>query len=133
MWLCYFLVSGIYYCIYIVLQVLLHILTHTILLFPEYVVTPSQMLLQDIVQIMCRSIIVVIKYYMDCIIKYMPYVNIVNGVLTSIDQLLELMIRTSTHQIHNKLEHKYARHYEILMKEAIIMYVTTYVGSNTEY
>ena len=56
------------------------------------VLSPSQMLLQDIVQIMCRSIIVVIKYYMDCIIKYMPYVNIVNGVLTSIDQLLELMI-----------------------------------------
>ena len=28
--------------------------------------------------------------------------------LTSIDQLLELMIRTSMHQIHNKLEHKYA-------------------------
>ena len=42
-------------------------------------------------------------------------------------------IRTSMHQIHNKFEHKYARHYEILMKEAIIMYVTTYVGSNTEY
>ena len=85
---------------------------------------------------MSTSIIVVIKYYMDCIIKYMPYVNIVNGVLTSIDQLLELMIRTSMHhQIFNKLEHKYARHYEILMKEAmaIIMYVTTYVGSNTEY
>ena len=82
---------------------------------------------------MCTSIIVVIKYYMDCIIKYMPYVNIVNGVLTSIDQLLELMIRTSMHQIHNKFEHKYARHYKILMKEAIIMYVTTYVGSNTEY
>jgi hypothetical protein len=38
----------------------------------------------------------------------MSYVNIVNGVLTSIDQLLELMIRTSMHQIHNKLEHKYA-------------------------
>ena len=95
--------------------------------------SPSQMLLQDIVQIMCRSIILVIKYYMDCIIKYMPYVNIVNGVLTSIDQLLELMIQTSMHQIHNKFEHKYARHYEILMKEAIIMYVTTYVGSNTEY
>ncbi len=56
-----------------------------------------------------------------------------NGVITSIDQLLELMIRTSMHQIYNKLEHKYARHYEILMKEAIIMYVTTYVGSNTEY
>ena len=63
----------------------------------------------------------------------MPYVNIVNGVLTSIDQLLELMIRTSMHQIHNNFKHKYARHYEILMKEAIIMYVTTYVGSNTEY
>ena len=91
------------------------------------------MLLQDIIQILRTSIIVVIKYYMDCIIKYMPYVNIVNGVLTSIDQLLELMIRTSMHQIHNKLEHKYARHYEILMKEAIIMYVTTYVGSNIEY
>ena len=29
------------------------------------VLSPSQMLLQDIVQIMCRSIIVVIKYYMD--------------------------------------------------------------------
>lgn len=118
--------------VYIVLQVLLHILTHTIII-SRSVLSPSQMLLQDIVQIMCRSIIVVIKYYMDCIIKYMPYVNIVNGVLTSIDQLLELMIRTSMHQIHNKFEHKYARHYEILMKEAIIMYVTTYVGSNTEY
>ena len=114
--------------VYIVLQVPLHILMHTIII-SRSVLSPSQMLLQDIVQIMCRSIIVVIKYYMDCIIKYMPYVNIVNGVITSIDQLLELMIRTSMHQIHNKLEHKYARHYEILMKEAIIMYVTTYVGS----
>ena len=113
-----------YLLLYIVLQVLLHILTHTIII-SRSVLSPSQMLLQDIVQIMCRSIIVVIKYYMDCIIKYMPYVNIVNGVLTSIDQLLELMIRTSMHQIHNKLEHKYARHYKILMKEAIIMYVTT--------
>ena len=117
MWLCYFLVSGIYYCIYIVLQVLLHILTHTIII-SRSVLSPSQMLLQDIIQIiMSTSIIVVIKYYMDCIIKYMPYVNIVNGVLTSIDQLLELMIRTSMHQIHNKLEHKYARHYEILIKK----------------
>ena len=118
--------------VYIVLQVPLHILTHTIII-SRSVLSPSQMLLQHIIQIMCTLIIVVIKYYMDCIIKYMPYVNIVNGVLTSIDQLLELMIRTSMHQIHNKLEHKYARHYEILMKEAIIMYVTTYVGSNTEY
>ena len=35
--------------------------------------------------------------------------------------------------IYNKLEHKYAGHYKILMKEAIIMYVTTYVDSNIEY
>ena len=98
-----------YLLLYIVLQVLLHILTHTIII-SRSVLSPSQMLLQDIIQIMCTSIIVVIKYYMDCIIKYMPYVNIVNGVLTSIDQLLELMIRTSMHQIHNKLEHKYAGH-----------------------
>ena len=67
-----------YLLLYIVLQVLLHILTHTIII-SRSVLSPSQMLLQDIVQIMCRSIIVVIKYYMDCIIKYMPYVNIVNG------------------------------------------------------
>ena len=103
---------------------------HTIII-SRSVLSPSQMLLQHIIQILRTLIIVVIKYYMDCIIKYMPYVNIVNGVLTSIDQLLELMIRTSMHEIHNKVEHKYARHYEILM-EAIIIYVTTYVGSNTE-
>jgi len=93
--------------VYIVLQVPLHILTHTIII-SRSVLSTSQMLLQHIIQIMCTSIIVVIKYYMDCIIKYMPYVNTVNGVLTSIDQLLELMIQTSMHQIHNKLEHKYA-------------------------
>jgi len=82
---------------------------------------------------MCTSIIVVILniiwivYIKDMPCQYCEWV-------LSIDQLLELMIRTSMHhQIHNKLEHKYARHYEILMKEAIIMYVTTYVGSNTEY
>jgi len=94
--------------VYIVLQVLLHILTHTIII-SRSVLSPSQMLLQDIIQIMCDCVhrLLVIEYYMDCIIKYMPYVNIVNGVLTSIDQLLELMIRTSMHQIHNKLEHKY--------------------------
>ena len=64
--------------VYIVLQVPLHILMHTIII-SRSVLSPSQMLLQDIIQIMCTSIIVVIKYYMDCIIKYMPYVNIVNG------------------------------------------------------
>ena len=52
--------------------------------------------------------------------------------ITSIDQLLEMMIRTSASNIQ-QMEHKYAGHYEILMKEAIIMYVTTYVGSNIEY
>ena len=51
-----------YLLLYIVLQVLLHILTHTIII-SRSVLSPSQMLLQDIVQIMCRSIIVVIKYY----------------------------------------------------------------------
>ena len=50
---------------------------------------------------MSTSIIVVIKYYMDCIIKN-TYLVIVNGVITSIDQLLEMMIRTSMHQIYNK-------------------------------
>ena len=108
--------------VYIVLQVLLHILTHTIILFPEV----CYFAITFVIQIMCTLIIVVIKYYMDCIIKYC---------LMSISwmELLELMIRTYMHQIHNKLEHKYARHYKILMKEAIIMYVTTYVGSDTEY
>jgi len=76
---------------------------------------------------MSTSIIVVIKYYMDCIIKYIPchrewsdYIN------RSAFRNDDTNIYASNIQ---QMEHKYAGHYEILMKEAIIMYVTTYVGS----